>query len=132
MASLEANHVNFDLLGAKTTDDAEIVKAMATVKEGVSLGDIMEQVAEMRNVPLREIPEEYYTIPLTAAAQMLVPTVDPETEEPFNIDEEDDDDKLTKALSRCGYNAPAMALLKSVRLMLKNRIDELNDNEPTA
>lgn len=60
LSDMEINYWDFKTIGAKTSDDTAIVKAIATVKDGVTVGQIQEAVAEMRNVPAGDIPEEYH------------------------------------------------------------------------
>jgi len=64
LSDMEINYWDFKTIGAKTSDDAAIVKAIATVKDAIPVGRIQEAVAEMRNVPVGDIPEEYYDVPL--------------------------------------------------------------------
>jgi len=66
LADMEINYWRFKSLGGKTSDDADIVKGMAGVKEAIPIGIILEAVADMRNVPVGDIPQELYHIPLGA------------------------------------------------------------------
>jgi PBSX family phage portal protein len=64
MSRMEINYWTFRSLGAKTTDQADIVNAVAGIKEAVSVGHLQEMVAELRNVPAGTIPPENYNITL--------------------------------------------------------------------
>jgi len=65
LTDMKINYWRIQSLGAKTSDDVEIVKAIGMVKEAITVGHIMESVAEMRNVPVGKIPRELYTMTLS-------------------------------------------------------------------
>lgn len=64
MASLQANYWTFRTVGAKTSGDADIIKALATIKEAIPIGYLQEAALEAMNLPKGEIPEDLYLIPL--------------------------------------------------------------------
>jgi PBSX family phage portal protein len=121
MAAWEINYFDFASLGTKTVDDAAIVEAMSKVKEALTIGDMMEAVAEMRGVQAGDIPEEFYVIPL-ALAHTLSGTVKPGDDDDKTDGEPDandlppeDQDRLEKSIR----------FLADVRQSLINRINDV-------
>ncbi len=93
LADMKINYWNFRSLGAKTADHADIVRAMGAVKEGVTVGAIQEAVAEMRGVPVGEIPEELQG--MTLAELMRTPGI---VEAPIEEDESGEGGNVEKFL----------------------------------
>lgn len=58
MAGLQINNWTLGLLGPKTTDDGEVVTAIGSVKEALTIGTINEAVANLMGVPIPAIPDE--------------------------------------------------------------------------
>lgn len=80
MADLRINNWTFRTLGARTSSAAEILEAVAPVKEAIPVGVLMELAAEVRNVPVGEIDERWYEIPLGLMYSALTPGT-PESEQ---------------------------------------------------
>jgi PBSX family phage portal protein len=64
LPDMEVNFWKFKSLGVKTSDDTDIVTAMGLVKEALPVAVIQQAVAEMRNVPEGNIPENLHTMTL--------------------------------------------------------------------
>jgi PBSX family phage portal protein len=65
LLDMDINYWEFTSLGAQLSEDVELVKAMGMVKEGLTVGSIMEAVAKMRGVPIGNIPDGLYTTTLS-------------------------------------------------------------------
>jgi len=71
MAEMAINHWTYKSLGAKTSDDVDLVKAIGMVKEGIPVGIIQEAVAIMRGVPIGKVDPEMYK---TTLAELMAAT----------------------------------------------------------
>jgi capsid portal protein len=70
LADMRIQYFDFRSLGAKTSDNAAIVRSMAGVKDALPVGVIQEAVADLRNTPVGEIPAELYEMTLGEMLRM--------------------------------------------------------------
>jgi len=106
MADMGIKYWEFYSLGAQTSDTAAMLRSVAGVKESVTVRTIQEMVAEMRGVPVAEIPEEIANLTLT------------ELRRSFPAVESGEDDSTEKTLNR----------LMELRKAFQNRLDEDMDD----
>lgn len=85
-AEMQINYWDYRSLGAKTSNDADIVKALGNVQDALPVATIIEAVAEMRNVPMPEIPEEWHQITVGQLRSSLQASIEEPPEQ--NPDEE--------------------------------------------
>lgn len=64
MMALNARYYEFRTLSAQMKDDAQVINAIANVKEAIGIGYIQELVLRAMNEPIGDIAEELYDIPL--------------------------------------------------------------------
>jgi len=75
MADMQINYWTFRSLGAKTSNDTEIVNALAGVAEALPVAVIQQAVASMRNVPAGDILPELEQITLAEFKSRFTPQI---------------------------------------------------------
>lgn len=83
LSRFRINYWSYRSSGAKLNDDTEILESIATVKDCIPLGIIIEMVQAVRKEPMPDIPEEWKTMTL-GMVQGQVTTMPPEDPEQGN------------------------------------------------
>ena len=89
LTALGVKYHLYKSLGAKTSDDVELLKALSGVKEPIPIGIISQAVADAMNIPMWEIEKEMADTPVGLMSDKFGTKPEPP---PGFEDEEDEDD----------------------------------------
>lgn len=107
MAAMQINYWTYRSLGAKTTDDAAIVTALASIKEALPVAMLQRAAAQLQNIPEGEVLPEWETTILSQVVSAA----------PFNDPDQVDPNQQMSGEKLAKY-------LYDLRERLQKRIDE--------